>query len=60
MNENDFEYTGKPYKLDQAYKNLKIALKNPLVVHSTTAEKPGYQKMTFTTCRNAKNGDKFL
>ena len=32
MNENDLEYTGKPYKLDQAYKNLKNALKNPLIV----------------------------
>jgi hypothetical protein len=35
MSENDLEYTGKPYKLDQAYKNLKNAVKNPIVVHTS-------------------------
>jgi len=60
MNDQEREYSGKPYKLDQAYKYLKQAIKNPLVVHTTATAQPGYLKATFTTCRNAKNGDRFL
>jgi len=46
--------------LPSAYKNLKAALRNPVVVHASTHEKPHYMKTTFSMCRNAVDGEKFL
>lgn len=63
MNEKDLEYEGNPLQLAQCFRNLKNSLRNPTVVHTTTnasGEKPGYLKMTFSMCRNAVNGDRFL
>lgn len=50
------------FNLGNAYKNLKMALRNPVVVHSGSSEtKPHYMKMTFSMCRNAvKGGERFL
>lgn len=59
--ENDVEYDGNPLSLNMCYKNLKNALRKPVVVHNTGSDtKPGYLKMTFSMCRNAVNGDRFL
>jgi len=41
-------------------KNLKNICKNPVVVHSSVGPKPHYLKMTFSMCRNAVNGERFL
>mmetsp|Transcript_20055 Transcript_20055/g.14762 ORF Transcript_20055/g.14762 Transcript_20055/m.14762 type:complete len:163 (+) Transcript_20055:490-978(+) len=59
--EEEEEPTGQ-LSLANAYKNLKAALRNPVVIHATTSdEKPHYMKMTFSMCRNAVNGgEKFL
>lgn len=46
--------------LPNAYRNLKAALRKPTVVHASSEEKPGYLKMTFSMCRNAVNGERFL
>lgn len=47
--------------LNGCYKNLKSSLRKPTVVHNTGSEhKPNYLKMTFSMCRNAVNGDRFL
>jgi hypothetical protein len=59
--EKDIEYEGNPLSIGNAYKNLKSQLRNPVVVHSGNSEtKPHYMKMTFSMCRNAVNGEKFL
>lgn len=61
MSEKDIEYSGQPLNLGNAYKNLKAQLRNPVIVHSGNTEtKPHYMKMTFSMCRNAVNGDRFL
>ena len=50
-----------PLGLNNAYKNLKAALRNPIIVHATSSDnKPHHLKMTFAMCRNAVNGDRFL
>ena len=47
--------------LGNAYKNLKNLMNNPVVVHgSVTGIKPNYMKMTFSTCRQAVNGERFM
>ncbi len=43
-----------------AFKNLKNAIRNPVVVHAGSEKKPNYLKMTFSTCRAAVNGDRYL
>lgn len=61
MNDKEQEYEGAPVQLTMCYKTLKNALRNPVVVHNNGSEhKPGYLKMTFSMCRNAVNGDRFL
>lgn len=61
MNERDIEYGSQPLSLSNAYKSLKAQLRNPVVVHSgSTENKPHYLKMTFSMCRNAVNGERFL
>lgn len=62
LTDNDVEYdVNTPISLNMCYKNLKNHLRNPIVVHNTGSEhKPGYLKMTFSMCRNAVNGDRFL
>lgn len=60
MGENDLEYEGNAMQMAMCFKNLKNAIRNPLVVHSGTDHKPHYLKMTFSTCRQAVNGDKYL
>lgn len=58
--ENTVEYDH-PLGLQNAYKSLKGALRNPIIVHATSSEhKPHHLKMTFAMCRNAVNGDRFL
>lgn len=42
------------------FKNLKNAIRNPVIVHAGSEKKPNYLKMTFSTCRAAVNGDRFL
>lgn len=59
-NEKDYEYDGKPFPLSAAYKNLKNTLRAPAAVYNGVAEKPHYMKMTFSMCRNAVNGERFL
>ena len=47
--------------MSNAYKSLKAALRNPVIVHASSSEnKPHYLKMTFSMCRNAVNGERFL
>ena len=53
-------YEGKPLPLNICFKNLKNILRNPVVVHTDGESKPNYLKMTFSMCRNAVNGDRFL
>lgn len=60
MSEVDFEYEGNPLQLNMCYKNLKQALRNPVVVHNNGHEKPHHLKMTFCMMRNAVNGERFL
>jgi hypothetical protein len=61
MSDKDIEYEGNPLSLPNSYKNLKAALRNPVVIHSGSSEtKPHYMKMTFSMCRNAVNGERFL
>jgi hypothetical protein len=60
MNEDDLEYEGNAMQLNMCFKNLKNAIKNPVVVHAGTEHKPNYWKMTFSTCRAAVNGDRYL
>ena len=60
MNEKDLEYEGNGLSLPNAFKNLKAALRNPVVVHASNENKPHYMKMTFAMCRNAVNGERFL
>ncbi|CDW73960.1 leucine rich repeat family protein [Stylonychia lemnae] len=60
LNDKDQEYDNS-ISLNMCYKNLKNQLRNPVVVHNTGSDtKPGYLKMTFSMCRNAVNGDRFL
>jgi hypothetical protein len=47
-------------QLGMCFKNLKNAIRNPVVVHAGSEQKPHYLKMTFSTCRAAVNGDRFL
>lgn len=42
------------------FKNLKNAIRNPVVVHAGAENQPNYLKMTFSTARAAVNGDRFL
>lgn len=60
--ESDIDEHTPLFNLNNAYKNLKAVLRNPVVIHSGNSEtKPHYMKMTFSMCRNAVNGgDKFL
>lgn len=60
MNEGDMEYQGSAMQLGMCFKNLKNAIRNPVVVHAGSEQKPHYLKMTFSTCRAAVNGDRFL
>lgn len=60
VNEKEVEYDGTLLNLNHAYKNLKNALRNPVVVHGGSENKPHYMKMTFAMCRNAVNGERFL
>ena len=60
IGEKEVEYEGTPLNLPNAYKNLKAALKNPVIVHANSENKPHYLKMTFSMCRNAVNGERFL
>jgi len=60
MSEVDLEYDGTAMQLGMCFKNLKNAIRNPLVVHAGSEHKPNYQKMTFSTCRAAVNGDKYI
>ena len=60
MNENEVEYEGNATQLGICFKNLKNAIRNPIVVHGGSEKKPHYLKMTFSTCRAAVNGDRFL
>jgi hypothetical protein len=60
MNEVDIEYEGNAVQLGVCFKNLKNAIRNPVVVHGGSEKKPHYLKMTFSTCRAAVNGDRFL
>jgi hypothetical protein len=60
MSEADCEYDGNAMQLGMCFKNLKNAIRNPLVVHGGVENKPHYQKMTFSTSRAAVNGDRFL
>lgn len=59
-NDKDLEYDGSALNLNMCFKNLKNALRNPVVVHTNGENKPNYLKMTFSMCRNAVNGDRFL
>ena len=60
MNESEIEYEGNALQLGVCFKNLKNAIRNPLIVHGGNEHKPHYLKMTFSTCRAAVNGDRFL
>lgn len=60
MNESEIEYEGNAMQLGACFKNLKNAIRNPIVVHGGSEKKPHYLKMTFSTCRAAVNGDRFL
>lgn len=60
MNEAEIEYEGNAVQLGVCFKNLKNAIRNPIVVHGGSEKKPHYLKMTFSTCRAAVNGDRFL
>ena len=60
MNESEIEYEGNAVQLGVCFKNLKNAIRNPIVVHGGSEKKPHYLKMTFSTCRAAVNGDRFL
>jgi hypothetical protein len=60
MNDREIEYEGNPLSINMCFKNLKNALRNPVVVHTGSEHKPNYLKMTFSMCRNAVNGDRFL
>ena len=61
LSEAQYEYEGNPVQLPRAYKNLKSILRNPVVVHASTSDqRPHYLKMTFSMCRNAVNGERFL
>ena len=46
--------------LGNAYKNLKNAIKNPVVVYSYPENKPNYMKMTFSMSRIANQGERFM
>ena len=60
MNEQDIEYDGIAMQLGMCFKNLKNAIRNPVVVHAGSEQKPNYLKMTFSTARQAVNGDRFI
>ena len=60
MNEEDIEYDGLATQLGMCFKNLKNAIRNPVVVHAGSDHKPHYLKMTFSTARQAVNGDRYL
>lgn len=60
MGESDLEYDGNAMQMAMCFKNLKNAIRNPIVVHAGSEQKPHYLKMTFSTCRQAVNGDKYL
>ena len=60
MNDNEIEYEGNGMQLGVCFKNLKNSIRNPIVVHGGNEKKPHYLKMTFSTCRAAVNGDRFL
>lgn len=56
---DDQEFDNEPQEdfntisLSNAYKNLKNAIKNPVVVYSYPENKPNYMKMTFSMSRIA-------
>lgn len=58
--DSEVEYAGTALQLATCFKSLKNAIRNPVVVHGGSEEKPHYLKMTFSTCRQAVNGDRFL
>jgi len=60
MSETDLEYEGNAMQLGMCFKNLKNAIRNPVVVHAGSEKQPNYWKMTFSTARQAVNGDRFL
>jgi hypothetical protein len=60
MNETDIEYGGNALSMPNAFKQLKAALRQPVIVHASNENKPHYMKMTFAMCRNAVNGERFL
>ena len=61
LTEQDCEYEGPPQGLGACYKQLKAALKNPVIVpHTGSDQKPGYLKTTFSVMRSAVDGDRFL
>lgn len=60
MGETDLEYEGSAMQLNMCFKNLKNAIRNPVVVHAGAENQPNYLKMTFSTARAAVNGDRFL
>ena len=60
MSDTDLEYDGTAMQLGMCFKSLKNAIRNPLVVHGGSENKPHYLKMTFSTCRAAVNGDKYI
>jgi len=60
MNDTEMEYEGNPMPLNNAYKNLKHAVKNPSVVYSKLENKPNYMKMTFSMGRQAPAGGKYM
>ena len=60
MNDEDVEYEGNAMQLGMCFKYLKNSIRNPVVVHASSEEKPHYLKMTFSTARSAVNGDRYL
>ena len=51
MNDEDVEYEGNAMQLGMCFKYLKNSIRNPVVVHASSEEKPHYLKMTFSTAR---------
>ena len=51
MNDEDVEYEGNAMQLGMCFKYLKNSIRNPVVVHAGSEEKPHYLKMTFSTAR---------
>jgi hypothetical protein len=60
MSDADLEYDGNAMQMAMCFKNLKNAIRNPVVVHAGMENQPHYWKMTFSTARAAVNGDRFL